>query len=143
MLLSVEMNTPEQIEKAVGWVHAQSNEQIALMHGLRSAPAKSDEWSLKSIQDLRRFGTLVGFSDNSSIGLGSIIAASLGARVFERQFAIETRVDLPNQAVPMDAKQLKLHIDESRTIPTMLGARSRFASQAPSAKAKRPVAPKA
>jgi len=83
--------------------------------------------------------------------LGSVIAASLGARVIERQFAIESRPDLPNQTVSLDAKQLKLHIEELRTIPMMLGVRSRLAAGTRGTKAasprpanpRRPLLPKA
>jgi sialic acid synthase SpsE len=131
ILLSTGMSTVEEIEKAIDWMHTQSNEQVVLLHCVSSYPAKADELNLKSVQFLRdRFGVPVGFSDHSVGTLGSIVATSLGAQVIERHFMIETRGETPDHAVSMDAKALKGHIEELRTIGGILGERGKFASEA-------------
>lgn len=130
VLLSTGMSTADEIEKAIDWMHSQSNEQVVLLHCVSSYPARHDELNLKSVQFLRdRFGVPVGFSDHSVGSLGSVVAASLGAQVIERHFMIETRGDTPDLAVSMDAKSLKLHIEELRTIGTILGQRGKFATE--------------
>src|SRR5213083_2345013 len=130
VLLSTGMSTPEDIEKAIDWMHTRSNEQIVLLHCVSSYPAKPEELNLKSVEYLRdRFGIPVGFSDHSVGTLGSIIATSLGAQAIERHFMIETRGDTPDHAVSMDAKTLKSHIEELRTIGTVLGERGKFAGE--------------
>ena len=131
VLLSTGMSTGEEIEHAIDWTHTQSNEQVVLLHCVSSYPAKQEELNLKSVQYLRdRFGVPVGFSDHSVGSLGAIVAASLGAQVIERHFMIETRGDMPDLAVSMDAKTLKGHVEELRTIGTVLGERGKFASEA-------------
>ncbi len=131
ILLSTGMSTVEEIEKAIDWMHTQSNEQVVLLHCVSSYPAKAHELNLKSLQFLRdRFGVPVGFSDHSVGTLGSIVATSLGAQVVERHFMIETRGETPDHAVSMDAKTLKGHIEELRTIGGILGERGKFASEA-------------
>jgi pseudaminic acid synthase len=131
VLLSTGMSTAEEIEKAIDWMHSQSNEQVILLHCVSSYPASPDELNLKSVQFLRdRFGVPVGFSDHSVGTLGSIVAASVGAQVIERHFMIENRPDTPDQAVSMDAKALKTHIEELRTIGAILGKRGKFTSDA-------------
>lgn len=151
VLLSTGMSTGEEIEKAIDWMHTNANEQIILLHCVSSYPAKTEELNLKSVQYLRdRFGVPVGFSDHSVGTLGSIVATSLGAQVIERHFMIETRGDTPDHAVSMDAKQLRLHIEELRTIGAVLGERGKFATEAESRNktasrralyARRPIAP--
>src|SRR5437773_338005 len=117
VLLSTGMSSPEEIEKAIDWMHSHSNDQVVLLHCVSSYPAKQEELNLKSVQYLRdRFGVPVGFSDHSVGTLGSIVATSLGAQVIERHFMIETRCETPDHAVSMDAKQLKLHVEELRSI---------------------------
>jgi N,N'-diacetyllegionaminate synthase len=151
ILLSTGMSTSEEIEKAIDWMHTQANDQVVLLHCVSSYPAKLEELNLKSVQYLRdRFGVPVGFSDHSVGTLGSLVATSLGAQVIERHFMIETRGDTPDHAVSMDAKQLKLHIEELHSVGTVLGERGKFASEAESRNktasrralyAKRPIAP--
>jgi len=130
VLLSTGMSALEEIEKAIDWMHTQSNEQIVLLHCVSSYPAKLEELNLKSVQYLRdRFGLPVGFSDHSVGTLGSVVARSLGAQVIERHFMIESRGETPDQAVSMDAKVLKTHIEELRMIGTVLGERGKFATE--------------
>src|SRR5207237_9690734 len=115
-----------------------------------SSPANQDGLNLTSLQDLRdRFDVPVGFSDHSVGTLGSVVATSLGAQVIERHFMIETRGDTPDHAVSMDGKALKAHIEELRTIGTVLGERGNSATEAESRKktasrralyARRPIA---
>jgi sialic acid synthase SpsE len=131
VLLSTGMSTSEEIENAIDWMHTQSNEQVVLLHCVSSYPAKREELNLKSVQYLRdRFGVPVGFSDHSVGTLGSIVATSLGAQIIERHFMIETRGETPDHAVSMDAKALKGHIEELRTIGSALGERGKFAGEA-------------
>jgi sialic acid synthase SpsE len=131
VLLSTGMSTAEEIEKAIDWMHSQANDQVVLLHCVSSYPATHEELNLKSVQFLRdRFGVPVGFSDHSVGSLGSIVATSLGAQVIERHFMIESRNDVPDHAVSMDAKTLKTHIEELRSIGVILGQRGKFATDA-------------
>src|SRR2546421_6286792 len=133
ILLSTGMSSAEEIEHAIDWMHTQSNDQVVLLHCVSSYPAKQEELNLKSLQYLRdRFGVPVGFSDHSVGTLGSVVAASLGAQVIERHFMIETRGDTPDHAVSMDGKALKAHIEELRTIGSILGERGKSATEAES-----------
>src|SRR5947209_7411604 len=130
VLLSTGMSTAEEIERAIDWMHTRGNEQVVLLHCVSSYPAQQEELNVKSIQYLRdRFGIPVGFSDHSVGTLGSVVAVSVGAQVIERHFMIETRGDMPDHAVSMDAKTLKGHIEELRTIGTVLGERGKFAGE--------------
>lgn len=131
VLLSTGMSTVDEIERAIDWMHAQENTQIVLLHCVSAYPAAPQDLNLKAVEYLRdHFGVPVGFSDHSIGRLGSIVAASLGARVIERHFMIESRGDSPDHAVSMDAKQLRLHIEELRSIHLMLGERAKFATAA-------------
>src|SRR5436305_8591004 len=53
VLLSTGMSAPEEIEKAIDWMHAKSNEQIVLLHCVSSYPAAPEELNLKSVGYLR------------------------------------------------------------------------------------------
>ena len=151
VLLSTGMSSEEEIEKAIDWMHTQSNDQMILLHCVSSYPASAEELNMKSVGYLQaRFGVPVGFSDHSVGSLGATVAVSIGAQVIERHFMIETRGDIPDAAVSMDAKQLKTHIEELRKIGAILGTRGKSASEAESKNrtasrralyATRPIAP--
>jgi sialic acid synthase SpsE len=151
VLLSTGMSSEEEIEKAIDWMHTQSNDQVILLHCVSSYPASAEELNMKSVGYLQtRFGVPVGFSDHSVGSLGATVAVSIGAQVIERHFMIETRGDIPDLAVSMDAKQLKGHIEELRKIGTILGSRGKSASEAETKNltasrralyARRPIAP--
>jgi sialic acid synthase SpsE len=151
VLLSTGMSTAEEIERAIDWMHTQSNAQTILLHCVSSYPAQPEELNLKSVEYLRdRFGVPVGYSDHSTGTLAAAVAISLGAQVLERHFMVETRGDLPDAAVSMDAKQLRSHLEELRAIARMLGTRGKFAGESETRNrtasrralyAKRPIAP--
>jgi len=114
VLLSTGMSTIKEIEKAIDWMHSQSNDKVILLHCVSSYPAQPEELNLKSVQFLRdRFGVPVGFSDHSVGPLGSIVATSLGAQVIERHFMIETRADTPETAFEL----LKEHLTTYHLTP--------------------------
>jgi N,N'-diacetyllegionaminate synthase len=128
MLLSTGMSTVAEIEKAIDWMHSQTNDQVLLLHCASSYPTKVEQLNLKSVEYLRdRFGVPVGFSDHTAGTLGATVAVSLGAQIIERHFMMEMRGETPDQETPMDVKQLKLHIAELRTIGSALGEREKFA----------------
>jgi sialic acid synthase SpsE len=130
VLLSTGMTTGDEIESVIDWMRKQSNARAILLHGA-SSNSPSEELHLKSIEYLReRFGLPVGFSDCSAGSLGATVAVSVGAQVIERHLLIETRGDAPDFVVSMDAKELKKHIEELRTIGRMLGFRPDFLSRA-------------
>lgn len=121
VLLSGAMSTSGEIEKAIDWMHMQSNEQVVLLH----CPAEPQELNLRSVQYLRdRFGIPVGFSDHSAVPLRSIVATSLGAQVIERHFMIESRADT-SEHISMEARQFKSHIAELRLVSESLGDRAK------------------
>jgi sialic acid synthase SpsE len=130
VLLSTGMSTSEEIEQAIDWVHTQSNDQIVLLHGQPANSGKPEDLNLKSMEFLRdRFGAPVGFSDYSAASLSSIVAVSLGAQVIERRFMVEHRADATDTIASMDAKQLKAHIEELRSVGAVLGQRGKYASE--------------
>lgn len=130
VLLSSGMSTVEEVRNALGWTRAQGNDRAILLHCISSYPAQPEELNLRSIEFLRdTFEVPVGFSDHSVGALAATVAVSLGAQVIERHFMVETRGDLPDLAVSMDAKQLKTHIEELRSVAGILGTRGKFASE--------------
>ena len=130
ILLSTGMSTPEEIEKAIDWIFARDNHQVILLHCVSAYPPQPEELNLKSIEFLKdRFGLPVGFSDHSIGTIGATISVSLGAQVIERHFMLDTRGEVPDRAVSFDAKTLRAHVQELRTIGPILGKRDKFASQ--------------
>ncbi len=87
-----------------------------------------------------------GFLEAHGWNLGSAVSAAGGAR----HFMLDTRGDVPDREVSFDTKALRVHIEELRTIGSILGERDKFATETESQNktasrralyAKRPIAP--
>jgi len=128
VLLSTEMSSTEEVRTAVEWMSAESNDQTILMHGVSAYPATGEELNLKVIHQLRKkFGFPIGFMDNTVGGLAAITAVSLGAQLIERHLSVDNLSSAEAQAVSMDPKHFKTHIDELRRIGVILKARESHA----------------
>src|SRR5262249_52388236 len=53
VLMSTGMSSVEEIEKAIDWMHGQTNDQAILLHCVSSYPAAPPELNLKSLEYLR------------------------------------------------------------------------------------------
>lgn len=90
MILSTGMASLDEISEATNAVRKMGNEDIILLRCCSEYPANPSDMNLASIPDMReRFGCHVGFSDHSKGHMADVVAATLGARVFEKHFCLE------------------------------------------------------
>lgn len=93
MVMSTGMATEAEVAEAVGACRRAGNDDIVLLRCCSEYPADPADMNLASIPELSRLtGCHVGFSDHSMGHLADVVAASLGARVFEKHFCLSKEV---------------------------------------------------
>lgn len=90
LIMSTGMASLEEMDEAVDAARSSGEDNLVLLRCCSEYPADPADMNLASIPDMaQRFGCHVGFSDHSEGHLADVVAASLGARVFEKHFCLE------------------------------------------------------
>lgn len=107
IILSTGMASFEEIKLALEIMLNKKN-TIILMHCVSVYPTKDRNINLNRILQLKKkFNIEVGFSDHT-IGLNAIYAArSIGCRIFEKHFTLNTKDKGPDHFLSLDANDTK------------------------------------
>lgn len=117
IILSTGMSELADISNAVETIMASGNTDIALLHCVSSYPCSPNNVNLPKIKKLKEtFNTIVGFSDHSSgidITLSSI---AIGAKIIEKHFTLDRKMDGPDHNFSLVKEDLKKLINGIRRI---------------------------
>ncbi|MFH1096656.1 MAG: N-acetylneuraminate synthase family protein [Candidatus Desantisbacteria bacterium] len=121
VLLSCGMANMEEITEAVEIIRKE-NPQLILLQCTTSYPCPFEEANLMVIHSLRHaFGLLVGYSDHTIGTTAAIIAVTLGARVIEKHFTLDTTLPGPDHKASIEPAQLKELVQRIRETEQCLG----------------------
>ncbi len=122
VILSTGICTEHEIDRAISTLRKNGTPDIALLHCVSLYPMPPERANLKRIISLReRFGLEAGFSDHSSDCSAAALAASLGARIFEKHFTLARDFKCPDASVSLDPVQFREMIHACRIAVAMLG----------------------
>ncbi len=90
VIISTGLASLEEITDAVQTAKKFGSNKIALLHCLSSYPAKSDQYNLKLLVELRnKFDIQVGLSDHTTDNIAAVAAVALGATIIEKHFTLK------------------------------------------------------
>ena len=122
MIISSGMSTFNEIKDAVQNVKLERNNKIILLHSVSSYPTPPSETNLNVIQNLKqKYPFPVGYSDNGSGLLVSIIAVAVGAKLIEKHFTLNKKMKGPDHLFSADANELGLLVKRIREVEQLLG----------------------
>lgn len=123
IILSTGMGTIAEVGEAIETISSINDEGIILLHCIAAYPPEADEINLRAIQTLKTtFQLPVGFSDHT-IGINvPLIAVALGAKVIEKHFTLDKKMEGPDHAVSSDPEELKRLISGIREVEKILGS---------------------
>ncbi len=103
-------------------------QNIYILHCITEYPANNSKLNLRAIEYLReKLNTnQVGYSDHSTSLLAPSIAVSLGAKVIEKHFTLNKKMNGPDHKASLNPKELKLMISKIRETETMLGVKKKI-----------------
>ncbi|HOD16723.1 MAG TPA: N-acetylneuraminate synthase family protein [Spirochaetota bacterium] len=121
-ILSTGIATEEEIGMAVDLFRRKSGSELVLMHCVSLYPARPEQANLARIPALSgRFGLPVGFSDHLREHTAPMLAAALGARIFERHFTIDRFHDCPDKDISCTPEEFAAMIQEVEEAAAMIG----------------------
>lgn len=118
MIISTGMATRDEIDSAVGAAREAGASKITLLRTNSAYPAAPAEMDLMAIPFMReRWGVPVGLSDHTLGHTSAIVAAALGAQVFEKHFTLNRAdggPDGPFSAEPQELAAYVAALEEAR-----------------------------
>ena len=122
IFLSTGMGNIEEVNDAVQAIKNVKNNKIIIMHSVTSYPTPYNEVNLRTLTTLKmKFKFPVGYSDNGSNDLVTLVAVTMGSKVIEKHFTINKKLRGPDHKISADPKQMKNLIMQIRQIEEMFG----------------------
>lgn len=120
LLISTGMATLPEIRAALAAAGSRNN--VVLLHATTNYPCPPEEVNLRAITKLRKFGTLVGFSDHTEGSGAALGAVALGACVIEKHLTLDRRMKGPDHSASTEPKQFTAYVRGIRAIERMFGS---------------------
>ena len=123
IILSTGMCTMEEVKESVSAVLGEGNSQLVLLHAVTSYPTHPEHVNLLAMKKMMdEFDLPVGYSDHTIGTVACIAAAAMGALVLEKHFTNDKNADGPDHMLSADPSEMKVIVDQVRTIEKMLGS---------------------
>lgn len=116
-----------EVKQALQVIRQTRNKQIVVLHSTSNYPPSSASLNLRIIttfwRQLKRYGVLVGYSDNGSKGMNAdVIATALGACIIEKHFTLDKNMAGPDHKASLSTLELKRLVEAIRETEIMLGS---------------------
>jgi len=124
VILSVGFAVLEEVEEAVAALRAAGAKDLAVLHCVTAyqGDAHDADMNLSTIEDIaKRFGVVVGFSDNNG-GIEAPVAAVLaGASIIEKHVTLSRAAGGPDARFSLEPQELKAMVERIRGAERILG----------------------
>lgn len=122
IILSTGMSTMDEVERAVGWIKQEKNNNIVLMHCTSNYPAGYSTVNMKAMISMKeKFNLPVGYSDHTKGIEIPIMAVSYGAEIIEKHFTYDINAIGPDHKASLSPKQLKQMVSSIRNVEAAVG----------------------
>lgn len=121
IIISTGMSDISDIQAATDCVLSTGNKQLVLLHCISSYPCPPSSANIKMIEKLSNtFETIVGYSDHTTGIDISLAAIALGAKVVEKHFTIDRKMDGPDQNFSILEDELAILTSSAKRIEKAL-----------------------
>jgi sialic acid synthase SpsE len=122
VILSSGMATFREVKAAADFIRSRGNERIAVLHCTTNYPCSPDEVNLAAMLTLmKKLKCPVGYSDHTQGNQVAIMAATLGAAIYECHFTLDKKLAGPDHLASADPSELKEKINLIRKTQVVLG----------------------
>lgn len=124
IILSTGMGDLDEVKDAVAILKkcGMKHEDIHVLHAHTEYPSEYRDLNLKAIVTLEKeLGLSVGYSDHSKGIEAPIAAVALGARIIEKHFTLDCKMEGPDHMASADPKQFTQMVKAIRNIEQAMG----------------------
>ena len=122
ILLATGASTINEITEAINAIKATGNNKIILMQSTTQYPSPINQANVKTVLTLReKFRLNVGYSDLTLGDLVILCATSMGERVVEKHFTINSRDKGPDHSHSMNPEEFRNMVNKIRLLDAAIG----------------------
>ncbi|PYE32753.1 N-acetylneuraminate synthase [Idiomarina fontislapidosi] len=122
MIISTGMADADEIQEAIEAAREGGCKELAVLHCVSGYPAPSEDYNLRTIDDMiRRFGLVTGLSDHTLDNTVAIASAALGASIIEKHFTLDRSGGGPDDSFSLEPADLEALCRDSKTAWKALG----------------------
>jgi N-acetylneuraminate synthase len=122
MIISTGMANAAEIEEAIAAACEGGCKELAVLHCVSGYPAPSEDYNLRTIQDMiERFGLVTGLSDHTLDNTTAIASVVMGASLVEKHFTLDRNGGGPDDSFSLEPADLAGLCRDSKTAWAALG----------------------
>tara|TARA_B100000941_G_C28500488_1_gene553847 strand:- start:182 stop:1258 length:1077 start_codon:yes stop_codon:yes gene_type:complete len=121
IIISTGIASEKNIKKAIKICKKYKNDKVILLNCISSYPAKNNELNINYIDILKKYSSIVGYSDHSQSDNANIISLAKGAKVIEKHFILSKKINSPDKTFSYDPTQFKNLVKQIREAEIMMG----------------------
>lgn len=119
IILSTGMADLKEIEDALAVLKGC---EVSLLHCTTEYPCPYEDVNLKAMQTLKdHFGLKVGYSDHTSGIEVAIAAVAMGAKIIEKHFTLDKKMQGPDHKASLEPQELKQMVNAIRNVEKAMG----------------------
>jgi N-acetylneuraminate synthase/N,N'-diacetyllegionaminate synthase len=120
LLVSTGMGTESEVQAASRACAAAP--YLAFFHCVSAYPAPVEDCNLRAIPALSAVTSRdVGWSDHTTGTASAVVAAALGARLFEKHFTLDRTMEGPDHAASLEPAELSEYVHRIKEVGVLLG----------------------
>jgi N,N'-diacetyllegionaminate synthase len=122
VIISTGMSTIKDIKKTLSIYKKNNTKNYSLLHCTSNYPCSYKSVNLNVLEELKKYSSVVGYSDHTLGSLTSCVAVGLGGRIIEKHFTLNKKMKGPDHKASADPKELKELVKNIRTTEKILGS---------------------
>lgn len=123
IILSTGMSSVYELDHAVSLLDIN---KLTLLQCVSNYPASDESINLSFIEQLKNYGSKVGFSDHSIGSMAAIMSISMKVDLIERHFTYDKNAKGPDHSASMDPKEFKNYLDDINRAIKIFGLNEKF-----------------
>ena len=121
IIISTGIADDKDIQLALKQCIKNNNYKIILLNCISSYPARDSEVNIQSIDYLKKYSPLVGFSDHTKDDLASIASVAKGAKIIEKHFMLNEKIISTDSKFSMSYNRFKDLVYKIRRLEKQMG----------------------